>query len=350
MVTVFSAIVVISIVIFFHELGHFAIAKLSGVGVEKFSIGFPPKMVSQKIGETEYSIGWIPFGGYVKLVGETGVGDVVDSRKNFMKRSPITRIAILFAGPLMNIVLGMVLIFAILAIGGEYVTREDSPRIGSIAPGMPAQKAGIIAGDLVIYMDGDTIESWTQLSHAIHAKPGKRIHMTLLRNDTLIEIDVVTQLKSTKVEMDDTVLGLIGILPTTKRHSVGLFSAFIRSVKATYGLSVAVISFLANLIVGQVSVSDIGGPVKIAQMAGESARSGLYEFLLFLAALSINLAVLNLLPLPILDGGQFVLVTIEGIRKRALSAKVQAIVQHVCILLLLALMLFVTVKDIIDIL
>lgn len=345
-IIILSAIVVIGLIVFIHEFGHFIVAKLFGIGVEKFSIGYPPTMVSHKIGETEYCIGWVPLGGYVKLVGENPELADDDNPKSFLKKSPLVRMAVLGAGPTMNILLGILLLWLVLAFVGESVPKYDTPRIGSVIPGMPASKAGIEPQDLFLFVDGDTVKNWDEMAALIHGKPDQTIAITVQRGDSIFNVQCTPQPRQVTLETGDTVFGMIGIVPTTEQHPIGLVDATWRSIYASVGIVAAVMSFLWKLILGHASMSEVGGPVMIAQMAGDSARMGIWQFLIFIAALSINLAILNLIPIPILDGGQMLFALIEGIRKKALSAKVVAAFQQASIVFLLAIMLLVTIKDI----
>ena len=345
MFTILVAIIVLGVIVFIHEFGHFLVAKLSGIGVERFSIGYPPTMISHKFGETEYCIGWIPFGGYVKLVGEAPDEVPTDSR-SFRAKSPLTRIAVLFAGPFMNIVLGFILIWFILVGYGESTPKYDLPKIGSTITGMPAEKAKLAPGDVIIKIDGDTVETWDDMAKLIHSKPDMPIALTILRDDSLINVVCTPEPKTIPTESGDSTVGMIGIAPPTVQKKLSIFPAFIRSIQATISIASAVLSFLVGLIVGKASLSEVGGPVMIAQIAGESAKLGIWQLLMFIAALSINLALLNLIPLPPLDGGQIMFTAIEGIRKKALSIKFQATFQQITIAILLAFMLLVTVKDI----
>jgi len=303
-------------------------------------------MISKKIGETEYCIGWIPFGGYVKLTGETPQENNSYEPSSFQAKPVGIRIAVLFAGPFMNIILGIVLIWAVFWGYGESVPEYDVPKIGSTVINMPAQECGLSADDLIVAIDGDSVSSWEQMANIIHSKPNLPITITVQRGDSLFTVECVPDERKITLEGNDTLVGMIGILPSSIQRKLPPGQAFLRSIQATITISFAVISFLGNLLVGKSSLSEIGGPVMIAQIAGQSAKLGVWQLFMFIAALSINLALLNLFPLPILDGGQILLSTIEAIRKKAISLKTQAIFQQLSIAFLLALMLLVTINDI----
>jgi len=345
MFTFFIAILVIGIIVLVHELGHFLIAKAFGITVERFSIGFPPTMLSKKIGETEYCIGWIPFGGYVKLLGEAPDSEIQNPR-SFRAKPPIIRIAVLAAGPFMNIILGFILMFCVLMGYGEGIPRFESAEIGSIISGMPASEAGIAAGDVILTIDSDTVATWEDLTKIIHRNPNNPLILTISRGDSIFQIALTT---SERIQQSDTgtiTVGVIGITPSIEQRKLPFGEALTRSFEVTYAFSFAIVSFIGGLIIGQASMSEVGGPVMIAQMAGQSARLGIWQLIIFIGALSLNLAVLNLLPLPILDGGQILFTLFEAIRKKAISQKVQAAIQQLSIAFILAFMLIVTIKDI----
>ncbi len=345
MFTLIIAIAVIGVIIFVHELGHFLVAKAFGIGVERFSIGYPPSIFRRRIGDTEYCIGSVPFGGYVKLVGELPEeGDF--HPRSFRRKPPAVRAAVLAAGPAMNIATGLLLLWAVLTFYGEGTPCYDEPRVGSVVPGMPAAKAGLRAGDLIAYIDGDTVENWDQMANIIHSKPGVQVELVVVRGDSVFEVACTPELRELAAGSGDTAVGVIGIVPYTKQHRLPPARAFVEAWRATLRIAAAVTVFVVKLVVGKASISDIGGPVMIAQMAGQTAKLGFWQLLAFIAALSVNLAVLNLFPLPILDGGQIVLTAVEALRRKAISARLLAAFQQASIIVLLALMLFVTIKDI----
>ncbi len=343
--TLLATIITLGILVFVHELGHFLVAKLSGICVERFSIGYPPNIGCKKIGKTEYCIGAVPFGGYVKLKGENPE-ETDPSPDSFRAKHPAVRIAVLFAGPFMNILLGFVLLWAVLVGYGESEPRYDIPRIGSAIVGMPAHKAGLKPGDTILKVNGDTVKTWQDMADIIHALPNKTITLTVARGDSVFEITCKTTSRKVEIEGKDTLFGMIGVVPYSVQKKVSPGKAIILAARGTVNISYAVITFVWKLLTGGASFSEIGGPVMIAQVAGESARNGIWQLLMFIAALSINLALLNLFPIPILDGGQILLNLIEWVRHREVSLKVQAIFQQISIFLLLLLMLLVTIKDI----
>ncbi len=346
--TVVLAIIVLGVIIFFHELGHFLVAKFTGIRVVKFSIGFPPKLVSKKIGETEYQIGAIPFGGFVRLAGEEHPEGEEPQHYEFLAKPPGIRILVLLAGPIMNLLMGLILVWTGFIFHGESHPLFDKAKVGGLIPGMPASEAGLMVGDVILKVDGDTVSNWNELSDEIHSKPDTTVVLVILRKDSVFNLECQPESRKISLESGDTVFGMIGIIWTSEQTRLPAGSAFIRSIEATYMFSGAVLGFIWSLIIGESSLKDIGGPVMITRMTGETAKMGLWPLLLFVAALAINLGILNLLPFPVLDGGQIVFTVIEAIRKKRISDRVRSIFQQVSMLLLLGLMAIVTIKDVID--
>ena len=345
METLLVTIFVLGVLVFVHEFGHFVVAKLAGIYVECFSIGYPPTIFSKKIGDTEYCIGAVPFGGYVKLKGEIPEASV-QSPDSFRAKHPAVRIAVLMAGPLMNIITGFFLLWLVLIGYGESEPRYDVPEIGSALVGMPAHKIGLKPGDLILKINGDTVATWEDMANIVHAHPDDTILLLVQRGDSVFEITCQTTSKKVEINGQDTVFGIIGIVPSATQKKVPVVKAFWLAARGTINIFIAVLVFVWKLITGGASLAEVGGPVMIAQVAGESARNGIWQLLMFMAALSINLAVLNLFPIPILDGGQILLNLIEWVRKKEVSLKAQAVFQQISVAFLLLLMLLVTIKDI----
>lgn len=350
MLTVLSVIAVIGILILFHEAGHFIVAKIAGVRVEKFSIGYPPTMIRKKIGDTEYCISWIPFGGYVKLSGEEPIEESEWTPKpyDFNAKSPLTRAIILLFGPLMNLVLGILLIWFVLVVWGRSEPRYDEPRIGNLVMDMPAERCGLLPGDLVLFVDGDTVKSWNDMAEKIHRKLEQPIELIVLRGEQKhnLTISCTTVAQVFQMENGDTTLGVLGIYPPVEEVKIGPVPAIGEALTYCYVVISAIGDFLWRAVTGRARWHDIGGPVMIARLAGKSAKLGMGPLLAFTAALSINLAVLNLLPFPILDGGQLLFVFIEMMRRKPISAKARVITQQISIAFLIALVILVTIKDV----
>ncbi len=342
-----SFIVVLGILIFVHELGHFLAAKAVGIRVERFSLGFPPRLIGKKIGETDYCISAIPFGGYVKLAGmideSMDEGGIKGEPWEFMSKPIWARFLAIIAGPAMNLFLAIVVFAALAYYTG--VAVAVGPVVGQVQPGMPADSAGFQPGDRILQINDQKVQSWEDLVRIIHGAPGVRL-MIVRQRDSQIDTVFVTPVKD--IVQD---IGLIGIAPQTKLQKVGFFAALAKGVENCWYLSKLLVRSFALMASGQISWREgIGGPVRIAQMAGESAKRGLGSFLGFLAFISLNLGWINLLPVPALDGGHLVLLVIEAVTRRPVSNRVRMIVQQVGMVLLIGLMILAIVNDILRLL
>jgi len=427
MTTTISFIIVLGILVTAHELGHFLVAKALGIGVEKFSIGFPPKMFGFTKGETEYCISWIPLGGYVKLKGE-GPDEVVDDPDDptlFSTRPPHQRAGVILAGPIMNLILAFIvmpLVFMVgLAVpsylddspvagwvepgspadnvgiipgdlilsveGRETATWEQffekaslagddqleiqirglagirsvtvdleesedgrlgiqppmEPTIGTLSPGYPAQKAGVEKGDRILSLGQIPVNHWSEMARIIHASAGKTLTLKVLRGTEELSLSV------TPVLDEKTGRGLMGISPLSDNviRRFGPTEAVAMGFKRNVELLGMTFSFIWDLVSGQSSIKNLGGPIMIFQVTGEAARAGLSQFLGFMAFLSLQLGVLNLLPIPVLDGGHLVFLTAEGILKRPLELRTREIAQRVGFFLLITLIIVISYNDII---
>jgi regulator of sigma E protease len=343
---VVSALIGLGILIVIHELGHFLVAKKSGVGVLTFSIGFGPKLFKRKIGETEYAVSAFPFGGYVKMVGEDPTDEVtpVDIQKSFSHQSLGKRMAIVAAGPVSNLLLAVVIFACLLMFFG---TRTATTQIGDVVPDFPAAKAGIQKGDLIVGIDGHTVENWTEFARRIKESAGRAITIRLQRDNRDMEVTVQPVKKEeTDAFGDKREIWFIGISPQDSFVRVAPWSAVGQAFYKTGEYSVVTLVALYKMIAGDLSPKNLGGPLLIAQMAGQQAREGLASFFFFVAVLSINLGVLNLLPIPVLDGGHMLFFLLEGILGRPVSLKQRERAQQVGIVILLMVMAYAFYNDI----
>lgn len=350
MITILSFIFVLGVLVFIHELGHFLVARKVGIKVEKFSLGFPPNIFEKKIGETTYCLGIIPLGGYVKMIGENPDDDSTGAPNEFMSKTVGQRAAVIFAGPFMNYILAIFLFFAITLIWGKPV-RSDSPIIiGAIGENMPALNAGLEVGDQIIAVDGTPINSFDSLRNIIGSKVEEKIEITWLRGEETFTAELTT-LSVEEVKEDGTIetVGRIGFSP--KPNIVFDEFGFVESLQfgftETNDMIVRTIYFLKGLITAEVSSKNLGGPVFIAKLSGDMARRGAFYLFSLMAILSVNLAVLNVLPIPVLDGGHLVFLAIEKIKGSPLSIKARGIAQQAGMLLLFSLIIFVTYNDIV---
>jgi regulator of sigma E protease len=347
-VSIFSLIIVLGVLIFFHELGHFLVARMLGVGVERFSLGFGPKLVGKKIGITEYQISAIPLGGYVKMVGESPDSelDPSDIPISFTHKHVLKRILIVAAGPLFNILLAMIIFFGIFQISGLLILK---PGIGDVNEGSPAFMAGLKKDDLVVSIDGVDISSWEDMANAIMASKGKTLAISVLRGDTILTKNVTPEVKKFKnIFNEDVDRYVIGITASGEifKKSLNFFQAFSESINQTYQITALTIKGVVKLFQGTVSPKTLGGPIMIAQMAGQQAKEGVVNLIFFIALISINLAILNFLPIPVLDGGHLLFFFIEAIKGSPVSVKVREISQQAGIFVLILLMIYVFYNDI----
>ena len=347
-VSIFSLIIVLGVLIFFHELGHFLVARLLGVGVEKFSLGFGPKLIGKKIGITEYQISAIPLGGYVKMVGESPDSELDPSEIpiSFTHKHVLKRILIVAAGPFFNILLALIIFFGIFQISGLLILK---PGIGNVDEGSPAYIAGLKKNDLVVSIDGVDISSWEDMANTIMASKGKTLAISVLRGDTVLTKNVTPEVKKVKnIFNEDVDRYLIGITASGEifKKDLNFFQAVSESVNQTYQITALTIKGVVKLFQGTVSPKTLGGPIMIAQMAGQQAKEGVVNLIFFIALISINLAILNFLPIPVLDGGHLLFFFIEAVKGSPVSVKVREISQQAGIFVLILLMIYVFYNDI----
>src|SRR5215472_12935465 len=343
-VSVISAIVVLSLLIFVHELGHFLACKRVGVGVLKFSLGFGPPIARRKVGETEYCLSAVPLGGFVKMVGEeseTGETDPLEARmpNSFAVKSLGERALIVVAGPLGNLIFAS-LVFSILFATGVPVNTAS---VGEVKADMPAARAGILKDDEIIAIDGQTITTWDALSNAIRASDGKTVELKIRRGEEERTISMTPEKSEGRTIFGEpTAVYVIGVGPSgkfvTERSNpvVAIGKGFYETARLA-GLTLLTVIKLFERIV---PASNLGGPLMIMKMAGEQAHEGLPALLFFMAVLSINLGVLNLLPIPILDGGQLAFMLVEKVLGHPLQVRHREIAQQVGLFLLISLMGF----------
>jgi regulator of sigma E protease len=343
-------IVVLGILIFFHELGHFLVAKYFGVKVLKFSLGFGLKLVGKKIGETEYLISSIPLGGYVKLLGENGDDDAEsippeEAHKAFNNQRVTKRMAIVVAGPLFNIFLALVLFCGFSLVAGSYIL---TPEIGQVREDSPAHKAGLMKGDTIVSLQGQPVKSWQEIKGYIKKSAGKPLEMTIQRGKELFSVSVVPEQGVEKNLFGEEVKSaLIGIVASGKYKKVelGVWEAIAEGFLKTWEVTKLTCLTIIKLFQGVVSIKTLGGPIMIGQLTGQAAQEGLSYLIPLLAVISINLGVLNLLPVPILDGGLIIFFLIELIIGKPISLKKRDVAQKVGIFFLAVLIVVVTMND-----
>ena len=431
MLTIIAGIIMLGILVFVHELGHFAVAKLAGVKVLKFSLGFGPRLVSRQWGETEYMICAIPLGGYVQMLGEGVEEDQPlsdeERSRSFAEKSVWRRLAIIAAGPFMNLVLPFVILPLAFMVGINLPVFLDQPAcvgyvlpqspaaeaglrsgdcivavgeqpinswidadkallaqagqaavlavqrdgylesiavaatdrsaeglqalglapvqeavVGALSPGMPAQQAGLLIGDRILSVDGENIATWYDLKAIIQQAGGSSQNFLVERNGQQLEISIVPAHGDGESEF------LIGIAPqaqTVLKH-FPLKEAFRHGVARSWELVDLTLTFIQKLVLGKVSSSNIGGPITVIQVAGQAAQTDLASVLSVLAFLSIQLGILNLFPIPILDGGHLLFGIFELVFRRPLALRVREIAQQVGLLFIVMLMALAFYNDI----
>jgi regulator of sigma E protease len=347
---VLIAILILGLLIFVHELGHFAVAKWSGVTVLRFSLGFGPRLLTWRRGVTEYAVSAVPLGGYVKMLGDDPEDEVPESEaaSAFSQQSLAKRFAIVLAGPMMNLITACVAFSIVFAIYGAG-TPTDAPKIGGVMDGMSAQKAGLRRGDTVVSIDGKPIASWDALSQAVRASGGKTLSLEVRRDDgSVVTLSTVPAERPEKSMFGEETgkAYLIGIERFVEIAPVSLVNAVGLGVYETYFWVKMTLLSVVKIFQGSVSARDLGGPILIVQAAGQQAERGLDYLIRFLGLISVNLGVLNLLPIPVLDGGHLLFFAFEAVRGRPLAVRQREMAQQVGLFLLLALMVFVFYNDI----
>ncbi|GAB4372027.1 MAG: RIP metalloprotease RseP [Calditrichia bacterium] len=435
MIYILSIIFVLSILVFFHELGHFILAKLFGVRVERFSIGFPPRLIGIKRGDTDYCISAIPFGGYVKMSGvideSMDTSTLTGAPYEFASKKWWQKIAILGGGVTMNLILAWIILSGLLGIEGEpiipgttvgfvaengimaqagmqvydkilkmddqevhswndirdyWISHLGSPmvftveregaivqlrldeellksqksdqldiapllfaRVGEVLPGSPAEKAKLQRGDWITQISGQPIKSWDDMTEIIRENPNKPLDFQIQRGDETFQVTITPEPTD---ELDENgvnhIVGKIGIGVYLEKKEMSLFAAIGEGLNKTVFLTSLNVKALGWLITGKKSAKDmLGGPIMITKMAGDFAKSGFSSLLELIAHLSIMLALVNILPIPALDGGHITIVLIEQIRRKPLTTKTKLRIQQWGMGVLFVIMFFVMYYDIV---
>ena len=345
-ISIISVIVLLGVLIFFHELGHLLAARIGGVGVTKFSLGFGPKIIGKKIGMTEYVLSLIPLGGYVKLVGESDTEKLSaqEEKISFAKQPPWKRILIVFAGPFFNFLLAVVIFASVYVYGVPTLSNI----VGEVQKDSAAYQAGLQKGDKIISIDGKEIRYWDDVRPIITQSKGRAMEIIVLREDQTKTVTIEPKLSKTRNILGEEVEAyLIGVSPAEKfiTERRNLWEATVIGLEKTWQFCKLTVIVVGKMIVGDVSPKNLGGPIFIAQAAGAVAKEGIIPFLFLMALLSVNLAVINLFPIPILDGGHIMFTLIEIVRGKPMSLKWQGIFQQIGFIFLILLMIFVVMID-----
>ena len=371
--TVVYAIIVLGILIFVHELGHFLLAKLMGVSVEKFSLGFGPKLIGKKIGETEYLLSAFPLGGYVKMFGEGGfieggeqdprpedesaptdataepvLRELTDDEKarSFAHKPVLARIAIVMAGPVFNLLFAWFIFIVLCMMGVPTVTTK----IGEALKDKPAARAGMQKGDIITGINNKPINHWDQIAEGVAASKGQPLTLSVKRESRDISFTITPEPRISKNLFGEKISGYaIGVASAGEivTEYFNPIQAVIKGTGQTWKVIDLTFMSLVKMVQRVVPMDSVGGPIMIAKMAGEQASAGIAPFLAFMALLSVNLGVLNLLPVPVLDGGHLLFYFMEFIFRRPVPQKIREYAQQIGMVLLLGLMALAFYNDII---
>ena len=342
MLTAVASIFVFGLLIFFHEFGHFMIAKLVGVKVYEFSLGFGPKLLSFPGGDTSYNLRLLPLGGFVRMAGmePNEEIDVLDQDRGFNKKSVWQRMSVIFAGPLMNFFLAVLLLAVFFSFQGQPVPSAVSG-VGDVIAGNPAQEAGIMAGDRIVAVDGQKIDKWDELVAFISARPDQDITVNIIRHNTELQLTV-------KTDRNEQGLGKIGIYPMEEYVRVGPLHALALGAEWTANISLTIMDFVSKMIFGN-ATPELGGPVRVVAEIGKAAHLGFFMLLQMAAILSINLGLFNLFPIPALDGSRILFLMWEKLRGRPVDPIRENFIHLVGLGLLLLLMVIITYNDILQV-
>lgn len=384
MTTFYAFIILLGVLVTIHEFGHFIAARSVGIRVERFSVGVPPRLfsitsidggfllnifffklingelkwhpiVSKKIkkgnrigSNTEYVIALLPLGGYVKMAGmidESMDTNITHKSDEFQSKTLFQKIWVLSAGVLMNTILAII-VFSLLGFYNGIPKTNDEPIVFELQENMPAEKAGVLPGDRIISINSEGISTWSDMTKIIHSNPNNLLSFKIKRGVDILDFDIKTSEYAVPSKSAIDTIGIIGIAPEVYYEDISFMKAFSNGVSQTissFGLIIYSIQMLGS---GSASISDLGGPIMIAQLAGQTAEAGITPFLTFMALLSVNLAFLNILPIPGLDGGHIFIHLIEAILRRPLKIKTRIVIQQIGMALLLMLMVTVIMQDI----
>ncbi len=352
---------VLTLVVFFHELGHFLVARWTGVAVRTFSIGFGPELIgfNDRKG-TRWKISAIPLGGYVRFVGDENEASVpdrdalkqmdpADRERSFAGKGVAARAAIVAAGPIANFVLAIVIFTLIFSIYGRQVM---TPRVDSVVPGSPAAEAGFQPGDVVESIDGSAVSSFADLQRIVSLSGDTELSIVVRRGDQDVTLSVRPKFTETEVFGRKTRMAMLGVSHATSGAGVRVehyslpVAAWV-ATQETASITGHTLSYLFSVIIGHEPADQIGGPIQVATVSAEVATLGITALINLAAILSISIGLINLFPIPMLDGGHLLFFAIEAVRGKPLSERVQEIGFRVGFALVLMLMIFATWNDII---
>lgn len=336
----------LSLIILVHEWGHFIVARRIGVKVERFSFGFGPRLLGIVRGGTDYCVCLFPFGGYVKMAGESLESALEEPKKpwEYRARSVGERMRIVLAGPLINYGLGFILFFFIFLVGAPVLTTQ----VGQVMEGYPAFEAGLKAADRILAINGRSMENWEEVTQAIHAER-KRVDLDLERGGERLRLSVVPKVEEVNNLLGVKIrVGLIGITPSNEVvvHRYPVPQAFFKAAQRVWTLTDLTLRAFLRILTGGLSLKEtVTGPIGIFHITSAVAEQGFISLLQFIAVLSTSLGLFNLLPIPVLDGGHLAFLLIERLRSKPVSLKVQETMTRIGLGLLLLLLVVVTYND-----
>lgn len=336
MKTAILAILLFCIMIFPHELGHFIAARRVGVKVNEFAFGMGPAIWKKQGPETLYSIRLFPVGGFCAMEGED---EDSNEPRAFGNKKPWQKIVVLAAGSFMNIICAIVIMSLVIGIMGFTTTV-----VGQVTEDLPAKAAGILEGDKLLKIDDTEIEQWTDVSKALQASGGEEVVVTLERDKQVEAVSVVPQLTEGVDAQGNPAQGYV--LGVTCKISHNPFMAVVDGAQSTWNMTKMMFSALGQLFTGEAGVDELSGPVGMINMVSQTTEYGFWYYGFLTALICVNLAIINLLPLPALDGGRIIFVIYTMITGKTVSEKVEGAIHMVGMVLLLALMVFVTMNDI----
>ncbi|MBN1168497.1 site-2 protease family protein [Candidatus Woesebacteria bacterium] len=349
-VSIITFVILLSILILVHEFGHFFAAKKSGVWVEEFGIGYPPKIFSKKIGETEYSINLLPFGGFVRLHGENSLEEVKKKGRSFLHKSVGKRALIITAGVIMNLILGVVAFATVYTITGipEPVATGEVKIVG-VSPDSPAEEVGLVEGDLIVEVQGKEVGNTEEFIGIVNENVGKDLDLTYERNGELIDVSVIARAQHPK---DQGALGVVissseiryRFPPFWQRPFLGIYYG----VKEAFFWATTIASGLVVMVVGLFSgvFPQVAGPAGLFAITNEAVQVGIVPVINLLGLISINLAIINILPIPAVDGGRLLFLFIEKIFGKRVVPKIESAVHTIGFLVLVFLLIIVSVREV----
>lgn len=337
--SIILVLVIFLILILPHELGHFLVARACGMRVEKFSLGFGPKLWSVKKKGIEYLVSLFPLGGYVKIAGMAPGEQNVEG--GFYSKSFSSKLAVILAGSAMNLFISFFLFSVIFMVGFRSINIE-SPVVGEVIEGSPAQMAGIEQDDKIISINGHAIERWEEIANFIQEKDADNLHIVVTREGTTLSFEIIPEY------YPEYERRLIGVSPSTELVRYNPLTSFALGAQRVVVIIGLIFRTLGGMVMGQVP-AQFTGPVGIVQYVGEATELGIIPFVSLTALLGINLALFNLFPIPALDGGRLIFIVIERIRKKPVKVEFQEFIHYIGFLILIILMFLVTYQDILRI-